>query len=257
MENVVAAEETPPARSIPRAGFWSSLVGIVDRPRVTLGAIYARPGASWLAPLLLAFIAVLALTMVSVPFVAEETQEQVRRQVQNLSADQRALVMQQMERFGSVEFLALVGGTTAGLSLLLGVLIAAAVLYFAVLIAGAEIDFGPWFAVTAWTWIPFAIRDAVQAGYVAFLGTPIVNQGLSYLVSVGDPVQDAANLTYFLLSFAQIFVLWHLVLVWAGLRGAARLSAGGATFLVLIYAVISLGLRWIPVVIGRLFAPSL
>ena len=35
-------------------------------------------------------------------------------------------------------------------------------------------------------------------------------------------MKDAGNLGYFVLMYAQVFVLWHLILVWAGLRGAGE-----------------------------------
>ena len=69
----------------------------------------------------------------------------------------------------------------------------------------------------------------------------------------GDQVKDAGNLGYFVLMYAQVFVLWHLILVWTGLRGAGKVSRSRATILVVIYALVSLGLRWIPTLISLTF----
>lgn len=236
--------------AVPRIGFTAALLGVVDRPRATLEGIYQSHRMLWLWPMILVAFSILVLNLVSAPHAAELAREEVRRQLQMMPEEQAALVSSQIETIGSPLFVGASGAITGLLGMVLAILIAAAVLYFASLISGAEIEFSPFFSVIAWTWIPFFLRNLVEAGYILVRKELIVNQGLSWLVSVGEPMKDAGNLSYFLLSYVQVFVIWHLFLVWAGLRGATRVSGLKAAVLVLIYAFISLVLNWIPLRIG-------
>jgi hypothetical protein len=230
-----------------------SLVGIIDRPQATLSAIYASPRWHWVLPGLLLIITLVALNLVSAPYTAELSREQIRRQMQALPEEQAALVADQIEQFSSPLFVGLTASATGVIGLIVAIVIAGAVLYFGGLVVGAELDFTPMLTVITWTWAPFLVRNIVEAVWVYLQGGLIINSGLSWLVSVGDQVKDAGNISYFVLSYVQIFVLWHLFLVWAGLRGAGKLSRSKAFILVVIYAVVGLAVRWIPTLISLAF----
>jgi len=231
-------------------GLWERLVGIVDRPTAVLAEIYSRPRWAWLIPILLLIASVVIVNVVSAPYAAQAAREEIRRQMQALPEAQAAQMAQQAESLSSPLFVGATGAIMGALGIVAGILLAAGILYFSALIAGAEVDFAPLFGIVVWMWLPFFLRNLVEAGYIYINGGLIVNQGLSWLVSVGDPMKDAGNIAYFLLSYAQVFVFWHLVLVWVGLRGVLKLPGGTSFVLVVIYALVSVILRWIPIQIS-------
>jgi hypothetical protein len=66
--------------------------------------------------------------------------------------------------------------------------------------------------------------------------------GLAALQVSGDALQDARNPMIALLSFADIFWIWHIILLTIGLAVATKFSRGKAFFIVLVYALLSIGL---------------
>jgi hypothetical protein len=176
--------------------------------------------------------------------------------LESMPADQAAALAPQMDRLTGP--MVLVGGSLGGVvSLLISFLVSAALLYFGGLVIGAELDFTPLLPFVVWTWMPFFFRDLVQAAITVAQRGLIANQGLSWLVSVGDAMKDARSFTWFALSFVEVFFLWHLILVWAGLRGAGKLSGGKATVLTIVYAAVTIAVRWIPSLLARVFSPGL
>lgn len=232
------------------------LVDLVDRPAAALGEVAARPRWRWLLPAMLAIAAIVALAIVSSPLAAEQAQQAMQQQLAQLSAEQAEMAGQWIDRFQQPAVLLATTIGTGLLALVLSWLIAAVILYFATLIAGGDVTFGALFATLPWIWLPFALRDGLQAVYVLVKGALIANQGLSYLVSTGNAVDDAGNLWYNVLSRIDLFTIWHLVLVGVVLCLLPRFSRGKAFFLVLIYAVVSLGLRLIPSLLSSALLPG-
>lgn len=177
-------------------------------------------------------------------------------QLNSMPAEQAAAAQAQMERFMTAPVIAGSAAINAILGTLIGWLIAAAILYFGCLIVGEDLAFGQVFAVTPWLWLPFALQGFVQTAWVGFTGALITTPGLSGLVATGDPLKDARSWSFALLSRVDLFGLWHIALVYAGLRGLTRMRIGKAMWLTAIYAALSLAVRLIPAMIGRAFAPG-
>ena len=129
----------------------------------------------------------------------------------------------------------------------------AGILYFLGLVAGGEASFAQSFAILAWSWLPYSLRNLVMAAYVAYSGQ-LINQGLSFLVATGDQTKDAANWLYSLLSQIDLFYLWHLILVVVGLATVGRFSKAKATIVGLIYLAVTTALSLVPTLIGTLFS---
>ena len=130
-------------------------------------------------------------------------------------------------------------------------------LYFAALIVGGETEFRRIFAAVPWLGIPFVLETLLQTGYVFVKKQMIVNQGLSYLVSVGKPAADAGNLAYMALSAVTLFWLWHLLLTYKLFRVGPKLSGGAAFILTILYAALGVGVRAALALVGRLGMSSL
>jgi hypothetical protein len=222
---------------------WAVLVAMVDRPGVALANITTYPRWRWVLPVLLMVSALILSLALTAPMLAVQARQVMAEQMARLPAEQASVVQGQMEQFQKPEvvvgaaFAAAMGGQ------ILGWLILAVAIYFGVLIAGSELEFKRIMAAVPWLSLPFAIELVLQAIFAVTQGRLIVNQGLSYLVSAGKPVEDMRNLTYVALGQLTLFRLWHWVLVYALLRKAARLSDGVAFTLTLVYAALGVGAR--------------
>jgi hypothetical protein len=236
---------------------WALLAGIVDRPSATLAEITARPRWRWVLPVTLAILAALASAVVAAPYLAAEAKLQMAAVLNRMSAEQLAQMPKQMATFQTPLFVGASTALTGILALLIGYLLQAAALYFGALIAGGEIDFGRLFAATPWIGLPFVLESVVQTVYVAVKGRLVINQGLSYLVSTGSRTADAGNLAYAALGMLTLFWLWHLLLVFKLLRVGPRLGGGAALAVMLLYAVLSVGVRAGFAALSRLASPPM
>lgn len=225
----------------PTMPLWDVLVSMIDRPGKALADLAARPRWRWLAPVALIGAALAASLALSAPLLAVQAREALAGQMARLPADQARLLEGQLALLQQPAVVAGAAFASTLLGLLVGWLLQAIVLYFGVLIAGSELDFKSVLAIVPWLSLPFALEFLLQGIFAATQGHLIVNQGLSYLVSVGKPLEDARNLAYVALSQITLFRLWHWVLVYALLQRAARLTSGSAVGLTLIYAVLAVG----------------
>jgi len=228
---------------------WQLLFGIVDKPAATLGAVLARR-KWWMAvvPLLIVFVCMALVLAARAPHDAELARQQVQRQFESMSAEQAKAAQAggAVDTFTSLPFIlgaGLVGGLFA---LVIGVVAQAAVLYFGALITGGEVNFGQVFTMSAWTRLPSAVGDLVQAGFTLAAGRAIQYPGLSTLVATGDLTKDSRNPMLSLLAGIDLFWLWHLLLVAVGLTVVARFGRVKATTLTLVYAALSLALVVLP-----------
>jgi hypothetical protein len=234
---------------------WQALAGIIDRPRSTLRAVGEQPRHRWLLPLILMIVGIACWSVVSAPYIAQEAAKQMQKQVATMSPEQAEAVQAQMETFASPVFL---GVTTAVSRLLVNLLLwalFAGVLYFVGLVAGGEATYGQVFAIVSWGWVPYVLRDFVQAGYTFANGQLIKQSGLSALVATGNQAEDTANYLYAALAQADIFLLWHLLLIGLGLAALNRFGRGKTLFVVVIYLLIVLGVALIPSLIAS-FVPG-
>ena len=239
-----------------RMSVWAVLIAMIDRPGAALANVTIYPRWRWTLPLILMILALAGSLVLTAPLLTVQMRQVLSEQMARLPADQAAVVQAQMARLQQPQ---VVVGTSFGSSMiatLIGWLIQAVLLYFGVLIAGGELEFKRLFAVVPWLSLPFIIELIVQAAFAHSQGHLIVNQGLSYLVSVGKPLEDARNLTYVALSQLTLFRLWHWVLVYALLRKAARLSSGTALFLTGVYAVLGVGGRLALAALGSALSPG-
>jgi hypothetical protein len=230
------------------------LASIVDRPTDALAQVTATPQRRWLLPTFLIILSIAVYLAFAAPYLQKATLEAARLQLNTMPADQAAAAEQQMARFTSLPMITGSTAVTALIGTLISWLVAAALLYFTTLISGEDITFGQMFSLAPWLWLPYALQGFVQAAWVAVQRGLILAPGLSGLVTTGNLVEDSRNLTFALLSRIDLFALWHVVLVYAGLRGLTRMGATKAVVLTVIYAALSLAVHLAPTLIARAFA---
>jgi hypothetical protein len=228
---------------------WQLLLGIVDRPAATLGAVLARrKWWMWAVPLLIVFVCLALVMAARAPHDVELARQQTQRQLESMPAEQAKAAQAggAMDTFTSLPFILGVGLVVGLFALVLGVVAQAAVLYFGALVTGGEVNFGQVFTMSAWTRLPSAVNALVQAGFTLVAGRAIQYPGLSALVATGDLMKDGRNPMLTLLAGIDLFWLWHLLLVVVGLSVVTRFGRVKAMALTLVYAVLSLALAVLP-----------
>lgn len=243
-----------------RDSTWTLLVGLIDRPVRTFTNIANDPRRRWILPVLLvvgAFFVGLALTgQQQVTAAIQQMRTQLAAQADQIPAAQMEQVQAQMARFTQPAVVLGLAAVTSLIGLVLALLTASAVLYFSALISGSDVPFTTVWAMVPWTWLPFALRDVVHGLYVQITGEMSIHRGFSGFVAGPDMTANAGNPLYLVLAQVDLFTLWHLVLVYALLRGGMRLTQGKALVLALVYAAISLALRAAPSLLVRGFIPG-
>lgn len=219
---------------------WAVLISMIDRPGQALANLAAFPRWRWLLPVVITLAALAISLALSSPLLAVQARRMLADQMAQLPAEQARMLEPQLASLQKPEVTAGIAFASGLLGLLAGWLLQAVVLYFGVLIAGGELDFKRVLALVPWLSLPFALEFLTQGVFAATQGRLIVNQGLSYLVSTGKPLEDARNLAYVALGQLTLFRFWHWILVYALLRRAARLTSGSATMLTMIYALLGL-----------------
>jgi hypothetical protein len=234
---------------------WAVLIAMVDRPGVALANVTTYPRWRWVLPVLLMMIALTLSLALTAPMLTVQARQVLAEQMTRLPVEQARMVQTQMAQFQKLEVVVGTALATAMVGQIIGWLILAIAIYFGVLIAGGELEFKRIMAAVPWLSLPFAIELVLQAIFALTQGHLIVNQGLSYLVSVGKPMEDMHNLTYVALWQLTLFRLWHWVLVYALLRKAAKLSGNVAFALTLAYAALGVGARLVLAALAGLLNP--
>ena len=210
-----------------RMGIWRALFGWIDQPKKTLRYVMEAPKWTlWLAPALVIVVSLIIVTAVSAPAMSELSKEQAAQQVEaqmgSLEGEQAEQIQRTLETFTSPLFLAATGIVLGILGLVLTWLFRGAVLFFIGYLFGTDNRYVQMVTLVLWCWLPFALRDLVQAVYVVVNGQLPLHKGLSFLVAGSDQVQNAGNLLYGLLSQVDPFLVWHLILVGVGLAVSTR-----------------------------------
>jgi hypothetical protein len=208
-------------------GVRRALFGWVDQPKKTLRYVVREPRWSlWLAPALIIVLSLVIVTAISAPalseFSREQTQRQIAAQAGSIPAEQADQVQKTVELFTSPLFLAASGIALGTLGLVLTWFLRGGVLFFISYLLGTDNKFRQMVTLVMWTWLPFAVRDLVQAVYVLINGELPLNKGLSFLVASSDQAQNAGNIAYGFLSQVDPFLAWHLFLVAIGLTVTTR-----------------------------------
>jgi hypothetical protein len=227
------------------------LLGIFLRPGASLRAIARAPARLWLVPFLLAILLLSARVAVSAPL------EEDRRLATALAAWQAQLegFPKEMQENPPQWFLdqrprprpsdQVYGPPLLkGLGVLLFSFIArAAVLHLACLAMGGQNRFGQVLSVSAWSAMPFVLRDGVQAASM-YMSKQLINyQGLSGLVA--EPGLMSA-----LAAQVDLYLFWHLLLLILGVAAMARFSRGKSLAVAFSYWLLAIAVSMVPAVVS-------
>ena len=147
------------------------LPAIVDEPVATMAQVASFARWRWLLPVTMMLIGLAVSIALSGPLQVKEAVTQMNVQLESqlsqVPAEQAATARAQVERFTQPVFILGAGAAGRIVSVALAWLLAAAILYFAGLIAGADLNFGRMFATIPWAWLPFMKRCIMEVAVPA------------------------------------------------------------------------------------------
>jgi hypothetical protein len=230
-------------------------IGMMDRPVEAMSAAAQRPRSWWL-PALLLLLSTSLLLWVSAPYAVPQANDRADQVLQSmagrLSPEQLDQARQSRRPMTTTSYLLMGLGRAAVLGAL-GWVARGALAHFGSMAMGGSSTWGPTFATVAWSMLPFFVRDLLQTAYLLLRKQLIEHAGLSFLVASGDWLRDSRNMLYAALGRADLFVIWHLVLLALGLSIATKVSRGKAAVLAIIIWALVLAVSLIPVLLGRAF----
>ena len=221
--------------------------GILFKPRKTFSAIAgggsgARPGSSWLTPLL--FLTITGLTLVLVSgWIQGQTAvaPELSPDFQYLSPDQQTQMMQALQMRQGPVFRFVFPALTSVLGVWLGWLLVGGMLHLIMTLQGGRGDTSSAMNLVAWSSLPYAVRDILQIVYLLFTRKLISTPGLSGFIA-----PEASGLNLFLvelLTLVDIYLLWQFILMIIGVKIASGFSTGKALLSALIPLLIILLLQ--------------
>ncbi len=231
-----------------------TLVGVVIRPKATFERMRDAARGHWWVMLILAFLALVLVSIATVPIEAEAARSALQAQqgntetTQELSEAQQAQ-MDQMQNIMTSQ--AVLGGINVGfgvVGLAIGYLVRAGFVFLLGLALGGRASFKQVWRMTVWTTLPEVLRTIVSAIVTFVTGSPSA-PGLSYMLTDAE-IKALPYLAAFLKSI-DIFLVWSLALLGVGLLVTSQLSRGKSAVVALAYWLFTLAITMGFVALGQ------
>lgn len=246
-----------------RKGPLGILLGLLIKPRATMRYLGDARRRWWLLP---ALLVIATVVFQGVTYASSNAEYLYQRQQASREALPPAQQRQSVEAPSRPVLPPLVVGVRVG-GRALGTVITWAVWAGLLLLMGTFFgqngaSFGAFFAMVTWAWLPYAVRNLLQGVYMALTNEPIYNQGLSGLVvDSAPPVMTSSFQPYVppnatqqvlagVLGRIDIYLIWHLVLLIAGIAAFTSLSRKKALLSALGIWVLLTLLSLLPTFIG-------
>ncbi len=206
--------------------------------------IATQPTSSWLLPLVIISIAVLVNVLVvgrlksQAALMGEITYPP---DFQYYTPEQQAQYMQAIQSTQGPVFVYVLPAITSLLGVWFGWLILGGVVHLVTTLFGGRGSTILSMNIVAWASLPLAIREIVQIIYMLVSKKMISSSGLAGFSPVG-----ATGVTLFLgllLGLIDIYLIWQIILIIAGVRTSTKLNPAKSTFSVLISVLVILLLQ--------------
>ena len=210
-------------RSARRLDF-SRLRDILFRPRQAFQEIGGEARATWLTPMLvltLTALMVIAVAGFLKTRAAMMGEVQLPQDWQYWTPEMQNNYMQAQQATQGPVFMYVIPLVGALTSLWLGWLLLGALLHFGSTLVGGRGTMQSALSIVAWAGLPFAIRDIFRIVFMLVTQHAIVSPGLSGFSS-------SAGFVAQLLTRADIFLIWNVMLLVVGFAIADGLSRGKA-----------------------------
>ena len=210
-------------RSARRLDF-SRLRDVLFRPRQAFQEISTEARATWLTPMLVLTLTAI-LVVVAAGFLKTRAammgQVELPRDWQYWTPEMQDNYMRAQQATQGPVFMYVIPMVGSLTSLWLGWLLLGALLHFGSTLVGGRGTMQSALSIVAWASLPFAIRDIFRIVFMLVTQHAIVSPGLSGFSSTAGFVSQ-------LLTRADIFLVWNVILLVVGFAIADGLSRGKA-----------------------------
>jgi len=244
--DIAALAEAAPAaeESEERMNVLAKAVNVLAAPWALFEYIGEHPGWSWIVPALAAFGALVVRGLSSAPLDSALANAEMQRILATMPEETAREAATMMAIVGpeamAIQFV--VGGI---IGLLIAWVACSAMLHLLAAAMGNQRPYRAMFEATVWAWVPFILRDLVQAGYILVSGKLILYPGLAALVAQGTSrYANAQDLFFVVASHVDVFLVWNVVLLTLAVAGIARLGQVRAAVLAIVYWVVVVLLSW-------------
>jgi hypothetical protein len=205
----------------------SMLVNIFLSPMRVFGSIKAKP--TWIIPFVIFLLATAATSYVAAP-LAMEMQKQEMMTSDKYTPEQRELAAQQMQTYKGLGVAIGVFGGLIGAAIMV-FLMAAVILFMGTVVLGGSARFMELVALVCFTGMISVLGMLVKTPLMAMKQTMDVRTSLAVLL----PGSDIKSVAYTLLNtFTDVFFVWGIILVIAGVAVIYNFTKGRAAIAVLI-----------------------
>lgn len=224
------------------------------RPRRTFSRIVSNEAAVWQTPIALLTLSTLIHTLVAGGIkqaAAASGQITLPPGFEYYTPEQQAQFQQAMAATSGPVFAYLLPSVTSVLGVIIGWLFVGWLLHLVLTLLGGRGSSRQVLNVVAWASLPFVLRDVVRIVAMWSSGQLIGHPGLS-----GFAPADAGNLSVYLaalLAMADLYLLWHLLLLGIGVSVGDTLSKAKAWTAVLVTVVAIYLMRALPALIAGQF----
>jgi len=122
-----------------RPNAFRLLLGLVDRPGRTLASIANQPRWVWVLPVVVAIAFAVAALVITLPYATADSQAEIQRQLAGLPAEQLGMVSGYIDQLQQPAVMLSIGIGSRLLWMLVSWLFATVVLYFCILLSGADV----------------------------------------------------------------------------------------------------------------------
>mgnify|MGYP001225683278 CR=1 FL=1 len=232
------------------------LLPALFQPRRTFARIAAAETAVWQTPILILILTGLIRTLVNGSVKAAANLAAANSGApppgfEYYTPEQQAQLQQAMAATSGPVFTYLLPSVVAVIGIYLGWLILGWVIHLGLTLMGGRGSSRQALNIVAWTLLPFAIRDVVRIAAMWTTDQPLTALGLSGFAPVGEGT-STIYLTA-LLSFVDIYLLWHILLLLIGVRAAEPISRAKAWSVALFTVITFLLIRALPALIAAQF----
>lgn len=239
-----------------RMGLLPLLKDVVLHPSAAMRRLDAQPGRRWWLPLTALAIISVVNAVILAPRLAAAAQQALM--AGNLPPGVSAEMVQSMPAANTMSMLSAVTGAIGALfAVVVGALLAAALLHFIGTVFGGQQAFNAVLTTTSWARVPLILRGVLQAVWFGLRPGDVEANlgGLSGLVASADAVGKGASSFWApLLAHIEVWNLWYLALLVIAVRATSKVTRGRALLIVGIYVLLGIGAGLIGTALGRAMA---
>ena len=222
----------------------SWLWGIFIRPRATINQIANQANGIWLLPLIAVSIAGLAYVLTAgwlKQLAAQTGQVQLPPDFQYYLPEQQERFMQAVAATSGPAFGYVLPALARLISIILGWLLVGNLLHLVLTMFGGRNTTTSTLNLTAWSGLPYALRDLVRTIALLLTHQLIQAPGLSGFAPVGS--EKMAQYLFHLLGLVDIYLIVHIVFLSIGAQVIGGVSARKAWFGVLVTIMLVIGFQ--------------